>query len=324
MSNSLTGSVHSLYSKLPAGLKDNLRPLVYQLRPLFSKWKRASSLSLAQKAEWEKRGFLVLEKFYSDEEVDRINNFIDELWATRKDNPDSPLALDCFLNTENSQRLMLTHAPDEARDTLYKLYDLYLEYEHIRQFVCSPRMHDILWALLGEEPIICNTINFERGSGQELHFDTWYMAPPKEAQLIATWAALEDISPEAGALRYVPGSHKIKPYIFNKSGCTVASYEELPQAVDYVNEEIERLGLQEETFIANKGDVLIWHAQLLHGGSPVKDPSLTRRSLVTHFWRRCDIPENSQRFDNSQLCYLHRPHQVPQYMEKQISGGNAS
>ena len=32
-----------------------------------------------------------------------------------------------------------------------------------------------------------------------------------------------------------------------------------------------------------KGDILVWHADLAHGGSPVKRPELTRQSLVGHF-----------------------------------------
>ena len=32
-----------------------------------------------------------------------------------------------------------------------------------------------------------------------------------------------------------------------------------------------------------KGDVLIWSADLAHGGSPVTDRSLTRKSLVGHY-----------------------------------------
>jgi hypothetical protein len=35
--------------------------------------------------------------------------------------------------------------------------------------------------------------------------------------------------------------------------------------------------------VAKKGDVLIWHADLMHGGAPIEDPKRTRKSLVAHF-----------------------------------------
>ena len=42
-------------------------------------------------------------------------------------------------------------------------------------------------------------------------------------------------------------------------------------------------GLQKDRFLAKKGDVLIWSASLMHGGSPVESPIRTRKSLVTHY-----------------------------------------
>ncbi len=36
-------------------------------------------------------------------------------------------------------------------------------------------------------------------------------------------------------------------------------------------------------FRARKGDVVIWHADLVHGGSPVTREGSSRNSLVTHF-----------------------------------------
>ncbi len=42
------------------------------------------------------------------------------------------------------------------------------------------------------------------------------------------------------------------------------------------------MGMAEQTFLGAKGDVLMWAADLAHGGSDVTDPSLTRKSLVGH------------------------------------------
>lgn len=37
-------------------------------------------------------------------------------------------------------------------------------------------------------------------------------------------------------------------------------------------------------FHAKKGDVLIWHANLIHGGSLRRDFQLSRKALVCHFF----------------------------------------
>lgn len=39
-------------------------------------------------------------------------------------------------------------------------------------------------------------------------------------------------------------------------------------------------------FTPRKGDLLIWHSALVHGGMPRNDPALTRRSIVSHYTTR--------------------------------------
>jgi len=41
-------------------------------------------------------------------------------------------------------------------------------------------------------------------------------------------------------------------------------------------------GLEKRHFLAKKGDVLVWHADLVHGGSPGSH-LMTRKSIVTHY-----------------------------------------
>lgn len=100
--------------------------------------------------------------------------------------------------------------------------------------------------------------------------------------LAAAWIAFEDIHADSGPLEFYPGSHRL-PYIFshdlqisvedmkNEGYATYrARYEPLVQRL------IGGHGLRPEYFEGRKGDVLIWHANLLHGGSPRRDFRLTR------------------------------------------------
>jgi ectoine hydroxylase len=45
---------------------------------------------------------------------------------------------------------------------------------------------------------------------------------------------------------------------------------------------IREKNLERKIFIAKKGDVFIWHTNLIHGGMPVKNTALTRKSMVIH------------------------------------------
>ena len=44
-------------------------------------------------------------------------------------------------------------------------------------------------------------------------------------------------------------------------------------------------GMQVKHIEAKRGQALIWHGSLVHGGSPVKNPARTRQSLVVHYGR---------------------------------------
>src|SRR4051794_20311895 len=50
-------------------------------------------------------------------------------------------------------------------------------------------------------------------------------------------------------------------------------------------------GMAERTFLAKRGDVLIWHAGMAHGGKPISQ-ARTRKSVVTHYCPREIAPLN--------------------------------
>lgn len=229
---------------------------------------------------WEDNGFLVLPGFFDDAEVDTVRRVYDRAW----ENPTDTVVVDDLVTGRRSRINDLD--PDQHRHR-FKVNDLYLTEEAIRAVVLSERIGMVLEELLGDEPAICNSLNFDRGSQQADHLDTLYMTPVSDRGLVATWMALEDSVPAAGPLRYYPGSNHIEPYRFSTGSLHVVA-EEMPRWSDYMASEVERGGLEEQRFMARRGDLFIWHALLLHGGSAIDDPSLTRQSLVTHYWRQTD------------------------------------
>jgi len=246
-------------------------------------------LSADQQKDWDDNGYLLLKNFYSSDEVDQINRLVDQLWRERE-NLGSDYVVDIFAGTDQEQRLLLADAPIEARESPYKLNDLFLSQDKIRKLVVGERLAPILRQLLKGFPMVCNSLNFEFGSQQGYHFDTFYMPSPTPNKMVASWIALEDTTENNGPLSYFPGSHKIPPYLFSK-GTTHLIEKELPAFEDYIKKEIEKRGLKAESLLAKKGDVLIWHSQLFHGGSPIKDKSKTRKSLVTHYFTSEDFPK---------------------------------
>jgi ectoine hydroxylase-related dioxygenase (phytanoyl-CoA dioxygenase family) len=144
--------------------------------------------------------------------------------------------------------------------------------------------------LLGVTVRPFQTIIGHKGSQQRAHSDSIHMTTYPLGYLAAAWIALEDIGDGSGPLIYYPRSHRL-PYLFSRDvGISAEDYDTrgyLPYHERYepaVADLVERNGIEARRFLARKGDVLVWHANLLHGGAPRTDLQLTRKALVCHYF----------------------------------------
>ena len=173
----------------------------------------------------------------------------------------------------------------------YKLNHLYLYDHRVLSLLLSDKLQTVLARLLDGAPLLFNGLSVEKGTEQRLHFDTFYMAPRTPNKMVVTWMALEDVRPDSEPLTYVPKSHLIPPYRFSHGGIW-AVQEEMAAFDKYIGPALEARGLKPEQVCPRKGDLLIWHGQLYHGGGRIENPGSTRRSMVNHFWRMEDYPRD--------------------------------
>jgi hypothetical protein len=158
------------------------------------------------------------------------------------------------------------------------------------QILKHPTLLRWIRLLTDREPRPLQTIASHKGPQQAAHSDSIHMTTYPLGYLTAAWIAFEDIHPDSGPLVYYPRSHKL-PYVFSKDvhitesdfrkeGYTsyAAKYE------PYIEQAIKEQKLEPHYFHAKKGDVLIWHANLLHGGSARKNVQLSRWALVCHYY----------------------------------------
>lgn len=148
----------------------------------------------------------------------------------------------------------------------------------------SPDVVGFLTAIFDEPPVLSQTLMYQMGSEQGYHRDTTFVRFDAPLCMVGCWIALEDVRPGSGELSYIVGSHRLEDFPFStgrKDGVGVSS-EELNRSLEWVVTESEKRGLPKEVFSAKKGDALIWHADLAHGGRPITDPTLTRQSVVGH------------------------------------------
>ncbi|PCJ82801.1 MAG: phytanoyl-CoA dioxygenase [Flavobacteriales bacterium] len=210
---------------------------------------------------WIDNGHMILKEFFPEEIIDQINSDVDEIIREEK------LPFD-YTNT----RVMNCHKHSKT----------------IKKTVRNEQLISLLNFVMSKKVKPFQTINFMRGSQVKAHSDSIHMTTEPLGYLIAIWVALEDIHPDSGPVFYHPASHKL-PYVMNndfETGNTAFAVGDnyYENYTDYIEKIVAEKQLPKEEFVAKKGDVLVWHANLLHGGSPVKNKALTRKSLVVHYF----------------------------------------
>lgn len=214
--------------------------------------------------DWSVNGYAILRNYIDLKQIDSINNEIEKVIASKAVPWKYP----------HSRRLM----------------NVIHENNNIRELLRNDHLASTLEMLLGKKAELFQSINFIDGSQQKAHTDSIHMTTFPLGYLIGVWIALEDVGPDQGPLFFYPGSHKLD-YVLSEeidAGDNYLllgknAYNKYEAAID---ELIKRNNFPKVEFHAKKGDVLLWHANLLHGGSKIINPELTRKSMVLHFFAR--------------------------------------
>ena len=216
----------------------------------------------AQVRRFVRDGYLILEQFYGPSDTEALNAEVDRLLGAGK----------AGFNYTGRKIFNLHEQSGLANDHFFR----------------NQRLLDLLSFLLGKPVVPFQSLSFVQGSEQRAHSDSIHMTTEPPGYLIATWTALEDCTEDGGPLFYYPGSHRL-PYImtpdydsgntrFTIGGNSNRRYEDRMEAL------IREHQMKKKLLLARRGDVLIWHANLLHGVSAIARPGATRRSIVCHYF----------------------------------------
>jgi phytanoyl-CoA hydroxylase len=230
---------------------------------------------LAEKLEaFMRNGFIILPAAVDPSTIDRLVDLFDK--GISEGDPRLRYHMD------GAKEHVLTKGTDPRGKRLVEAHAVLPE---ARAPFLAPALIAFLQALFDARPVLTQSLLFGKGSEQGLHQDTAFVPYDQPMRFAAAWIALEDIKEGSGELLYVPYSHRLPGFAFanGRKDLHQASKEEQGRYFAWVTEEPATRGLEPKTFIANKGDIFVWHADLMHGGAPLVDPALTRKSLVGHF-----------------------------------------
>ncbi|MFN9546344.1 MAG: phytanoyl-CoA dioxygenase family protein [Cyanobacteriota bacterium] len=169
-----------------------------------------------------------------------------------------------------------------------RLQDGWQNHSAIRALALEPIILDLLRHLYGREPFAFQTLNFAVGSEQPYHSDAIHFHSYPLGFMCGVWIALQDVQMQSGPLIYYPGSHRL-PYLSAESlhlEPQEVAAEPHPQRFfqEHWHQAVQEWGYTKQLFLPKRGEVLIWHANLLHGGEAVKDRTSRRWSQVIHYF----------------------------------------
>ncbi|MFT4655612.1 MAG: hypothetical protein ACI82S_003277 [Patiriisocius sp.] len=142
---------------------------------------------------------------------------------------------------------------------------------------------DYLGQLFGKKAKAFQTLNFPVGTQQKLHSDTIHFNSIPPRNMAGIWVALEDVTMDNGPLVYYPGSHKMPEYNMQDIGLDVG-HENYKGYEVFIENKMKESEIEPSYGLMKKGQALIWHANLIHGGSKRRVESSTRHSQVTHYY----------------------------------------
>lgn len=235
---------------------------------------------------WIQNGYVILERAIPDDILSAALIDLDRAYSGHF--PD--LRFECHLLA----REPLPYQP-EVKLHPAKALDIHHFSPAIRNLMFCRPIEEFLALIFESKALASQTLGFFRGSAQDGHQDSAFVPYSLPRQFAATWIALEDVTLGAGELFYYPGSHNYPDFFYHDRYKSVAEasrmtddtakpglFAEIDRHVQSLAERAQALGIPKQPFAAKRGDVLVWHADLVHGGNPVST-TVSRRSVVTHY-----------------------------------------
>ncbi|MDC8446372.1 MAG: phytanoyl-CoA dioxygenase family protein [Nitrosomonas sp.] len=237
-------------------------------------------------------GYVIFPRAVSNELIDEYLSMFEQAWQS----PPPGIYAHC-------ERKVLPLSKD-MYDKVAKVSDLHYYFPRAHEIIFPEPVRRFLTLVYDRPPVVFQTMSMRKGTEEQLHTDTGPLTLTEPVALTASWLALEDVDLRAGALEYIPGSHHIEVLVNGVSKAHQGDYVAYGKALAEIRQRCAENGLQTVQFTAQKGDVLIWAADLMHGGAVIEDSTLTRKSLVCHFMPLGAMPTF---YDFSKVNYVPYP-----------------
>lgn len=240
---------------------------------------------------WRDKGIVIFRDVISVELVEALKSDIDYLIKNHHD-------FDLLTEVNPFTRPINEYQQSELLGSRVKFNSIHSISEAAIRLSLSKFISSFLHCIFDAPPAVLQSLTFFKGSQQPIHIDYPYVRTQKKiAHLAASWIPLEDIHPDSGPLAYYPGSHKteISSFFDWGNGSILMNSDSQKTPIDfaeYLEGRVKMFGIEPEIYCPKKGDVLLWHGNLMHAGTRINNDNLTRKSYVTHYTSLNSYPDD--------------------------------
>jgi ectoine hydroxylase-related dioxygenase (phytanoyl-CoA dioxygenase family) len=174
---------------------------------------------------------------------------------------------DCVVRDENQRN--------------YRVMNLHLKSKALLSVGMTRAFHESAGRFFGAKSTLYTSLFFKHGSQQDPHIDTPFFWTRPFNLFVGVWVALEDVRADAGPLVYYPGSQRYFNSEAELRDVFVQAGRDEQKMFKVMQAKIEQHCVP-ETVLLKKGDAVIWHPGLMHGGTKASTPGITRNSGVFH------------------------------------------
>jgi ectoine hydroxylase-related dioxygenase (phytanoyl-CoA dioxygenase family) len=218
-------------------------------------------------------------------EATRLRQFVDEGYLVLEDAIEEPLLRRIDRELDDA---VASRAQGYEHGSSQRLLNLHLQYPGVRELWRHPKVMRLLELIYGVPARPCQTLTYVFGSQQEAHQDTVHLTPFPAGYMCGVWVAVEDVRADSGELEVFPGTHRLPRIYMRDAHCAKVTGGDWAAFGEKVVKRYRRMldegAFGRFTYRPRRGTVLIWHENLLHGGSVRRDMSLSRRSIVSHYF----------------------------------------
>ena len=253
---------------------------------------------------WRRDGFMLFENVVDRRLIDALESDIDHLRRHYMD-------FDLLVETSGVQKHLHDLTQDELNSPGLKFNSIHTISRAAARLSLTREVSVFLSHVFRDAPCAMQSLTFYKGSQQPIHIDYPYVRCQSPlAHIAASWIPLEDIHPDSGPLAYYPSSHRTEVSgFFDWGGGSILlepdSQRQPMELSDYLTERMAQAGIEPIVYCPKKGDALVWHGNLSHAGTAIRDHARTRKSYVTHYSSLQAYPKAHLKPEAPQAGYIH-------------------